>query len=204
MTKTAPMTPERLRELYGAPSTLAANKTITAFDKHCRDFIVHSTFLVLATTNGDNLDVSPKGDPAGFVQIEDDQHLLLPDRPGNNLIDGMMNLLQNPNVSLIFFIPGVAETLRVSGTAEIIDDPDICSRFAIKGRSPKTVLRIKANRILLHCGKAMVRAGLWKPATWPQSRPVPALFEMARDHAGMEIRSASQKDVEEAYEKTLY
>lgn len=198
------MTPEKLRELYGQPSPRAAGKVITRFDRHCREFIANSTFLILATTNGETLDVSPKGDPAGFVSVEDDQHLLLPDRPGNNRIDGLMNILSNPSVSLIFMIPTVSETLRVNGVATILDDPEICGRFAIKGRNPKTVTRVRAEKILTHCGKSLIRAGFWKPETWPTARPVATLNEMVRDHSGIEVESISQAAVDELYKKTLY
>ena len=198
------MTPERLRELYGEPSPRAAAKEITKFDEHCRRFIRNSTFLLIATTDGQELDVSPKGDPAGFVVVEDDHHLLLPDRPGNNRIDGLMNILANPSVSLIFLIPTVAETLRVNGEATITEDPDVCSQFAIKGRSPKTVLRIRAHKIFTHCGKSLVRAGFWKTDTWPSERPVATLNEMVRDHSGLAVESIEQSAVDELYKKTLY
>lgn len=198
------MTPKRLRELYGEPSPRAAAKVVTRFDRHCREFINNATFLVLATTDGESLDVSPKGDPAGFVEVEDDQHLLLPDRPGNNRIDGMMNILKNPSVSLIFMIPTVSETLRVNGSATILEDPDVCSRFAIKGRNPKTVLRIRTEKIFTHCGKSLLRAGFWKADTWPETRPVASLNEMVRDHSGIAVESITQAAVDEMYKKTLY
>ena len=129
------MTPERLRELYGEPTPRAAAKVIDRFDRHCRAFIGSATLLVLATTDGDTLDVSPKGDPAGFVIVEDDHHLLLPDRPGNNRIDGMMNILKNPAVSLIFMIPlsfALAATVRV-GHARGRHDSAGLSRAAGRG-----------------------------------------------------------------------
>ena len=198
------MTQQRLRELYGEPSPRAAAKVITHFDRHCREFIANATFLVLATTDGEGLDLSPKGDRAGFVKVEDDQHLLLPDRPGNNRIDGMMNILHNPRVSLLFMIPTVSETLRVNGLATILEDPDVCSQFAIKGRNPKTVLRIQADKILTHCGKAPLRAGFWKPDTWPKARPVASLNEMIRDHSGLAVESITQESVDEMYKKTIY
>ncbi|MEM7747951.1 MAG: MSMEG_1061 family FMN-dependent PPOX-type flavoprotein [Pseudomonadota bacterium] len=198
------MTPERLRELYGDPSPRAAAKEITRFDEHCRRFIRNSTFLVIATTDGHELDVSPKGDPAGFVTVEDDQHLLLPDRPGNNRIDSLMNVLVNPSVSVIFLIPAVAETLRVNGQATIIEDPDVCARFAVKGRNPKTVLRIKAHKVFAHCGKSLIRAGFWRNETWPPERPVATLNEMVRDHSGLAVESVDQSFVEAAYKRTLY
>lgn len=198
------MTADRLRELYGAPTPRAAAKEITAFDEHCQSFIRHATFLILATTDGDEIDVSPKGDPAGFVEVEDDHHLLLPDRPGNNRIDGLMNILENPSVSLIFLIPTVAETLRVNGHATVTEDAEVCSRFAIRGRSPKTVTRIRAHKIFTHCGKSLVRAGFWKTHTWPNERPIATLNEMVRDHSGLAVESIAQSAVDEAYKKTLY
>jgi uncharacterized protein len=177
---------------------------ISKFDSHCRRFIEQSTFLVIATSDGTNLDASPKGDPAGFVKVETDKTLLLPDRPGNNRIDGMMNILLHPKVALIFLIPTVGETLRVNGSAEISDDPSLCDQFQVNGRGPKTVLRITAEEIFLHCGKAPMRAGLWKPDTWPASRPVPTLNEIIRDHTALQVDSVEQSAVEDDYRKSLY
>ena len=198
------MTPETLRRLYGDITPRAAAKVISAFDGHCRSFAEHATFLVLATSDGSNLDVSPKGDPAGFVEIESDTTMLIPDRPGNNRIDGLLNILAHPKVAAILMIPGVDETMRVNGTAEILDDPDILERFSIRGRAPKTVLRIRADEIFIHCGKAPVRAGLWKPGTWSPVRPVATLNEMVRDHSGVGVDSLEQADVERNYRRTLY
>ena len=198
------MTPEKLREIYGEASPQAAAKVISQFDKHCRQFIEHATFLVLATSDGTNLDVSPKGDPAGFIEIEDERTLLIPDRPGNNRIDGLLNILAHPRVALIFMIPAVTEALRVNGTAEISDAPNLRDRFKINGRSPKTVLRISADEIFTHCGKAPMRGGLWKPETWPKSRPIAPLYEMVRDHSEMEVVSTEQSYAEQRYRETLY
>ena len=198
------MTPEKLRDIYGNPGSRAAYKEISKFDKHCRRFIEHATFLVLATSDGHNLDVSPKGDPAGFVTVESDKTLLIPDRPGNNRIDGLMNILAHPKVALIFMIPSVGETLRVNGVAEINDDTALCDQFQINGRSPKTVLRITADEIFAHCGKAPMRAGLWEPETWPVERPIPSLYEILRDHAESNAEVLEQTAVEDRYRSTLY
>jgi len=198
------MTPQKLREIYGDPGPHAAAKVILRFDNHCRQFIAHSSFLILATSDGTNLDISPKGDPAGFVTVESDTTLLIPDRPGNNRIDGLMNILAHPKVALVFIIPTVAETLRVNGTAEISDAPSLCDKFQVNGRSPKTVLRITAEQIFTHCGKAPMRAGLWNPETWPTERPVPSLYEMLRDHTEMDVSSTEQSYAEMRYRKTLY
>lgn len=198
------MTPEKLRAIYGDVSPRAAVKVIDHFDRHCRQFIENSTFLVLGTSDGRNLDVSPKGDPAGLAKVETDKTLLLPDRPGNNRLDGLMNILAHPEVALLFLIPTVGETLRVNGTAEISDDPALCDQFQVKGRSPKTVLRITAREVYTHCGKAPMRSGLWKPETWPTSRPVPSLYEMLQDHTKSPIENADQDAVDERYRQTLY
>ena len=198
------MTEARLRELYGEATPRAAAKVIRTLDRHCREFIANSPFLVIATSDGETLDASPKGDPAGFVIVEDDTHLLLPDRPGNNRIDGMLNILRNPKVALLFLIPSVNETLRINGHATIHDDPELCERGALNGRAPKTVMRIAVEEIFVHCGKAPLRAGLWKPESWPASRLVATLNEIVRDHAQMEVGATDQAAVDEMYARTLY
>lgn len=200
------MTPEHLRTLYGDVSKAADAKVIDHLDHHCRAFIENSPFFVLATTDGGNLDTSPKGDPKGFVVVEDDHHLVIPDRPGNNRIDGLLNILKNPNVALIFLIPTVNETLRINGTAEIIDDAKVCARHAIKGRVPKTVTRVKVDEVFTHCGKAPLRAGLWKPETWPTKRPVANLYDMVKDHVQgqAEVATKTDEQVIERYNETLY
>ena len=198
------MTPDKLREIYGQPGARAAAKVVYHFDAHCRQFIENATFLILATSDGKNLDVSPKGDPAGFVTIESDTTLLLPDRPGNNRIDSLMNILAHRQVALLFLIPTVDETLRVNGTAEISDDPDLCAQFAVKGRAPQTVLRVTADEIYTHCGKAPLRAGLWRPEAWPAERPIPSLFDMLKDHTAMDADDTSQAAVDQLYRDTLY
>jgi PPOX class probable FMN-dependent enzyme len=159
---------------------------------------------VLATSDGSALDVSPKGDPAGFVQVEDDRHLLIPDRPGNNRLDGLLNILRHPQVALIFLIPTVDETLRVNGHATIHDDADLCARCALNGRVPKTVLRVRIDEAYLHCGKAPMRAGLWSPDSWMPERPVATLNEILRDQVGIAPEDLSQQAVEAGYRRTLY
>jgi PPOX class probable FMN-dependent enzyme len=198
------MTEERLRALYGPPTERAARKVLRRLDGHCRAFIAASPFCVMATGDGAGLDVSPKGDPAGFVAVEDDATLLIPDRPGNNRIDGLTNLLRNPAVALLFLIPTVDETLRVNGRAEILDDPDLCGRFAVNGRAPKTTTRVTVEEVFLHCGKAPLRGGLWRPESWPPARPVPTLGAILRDHAGMPGSDPSQEAADRLYRETLY
>ena len=159
------MAPQKLRDLYGYPSERAAQKEITIFDHHCRAIIAASPFVIMATSGADGLDLSPKGDPINFVHVEDNKTLLIPDRPGNNRIAGLLNIASHPRAALLFIIPTVTETSRVNGLVEITADPEICDRFAIKGRSPKTVTKVTATQLFTHCGKAPMRADLWNPDT---------------------------------------
>lgn len=183
---TSEMTAERLRELYGNPSAAVEAKVIDYLDHNCREFIANSPFFVLATSDGTRLDASPKGDPKGFVKVEDDRHLIVPDRAGNNRIDGLLNLIKHPQVGMVFLIPTVNETLRINGVASIIDDPKICARHALKGRVPLTVTRIQVEEVFIHCGVAPHKGGIWKPKTWPTKRPVASLNEIFKAHSGME------------------
>jgi len=194
----------RLREIYGAVSPRAAAKQIDRLDGHCRAFIGASPFLLLATSDGGRLDVSPKGDRPGFVQVEGERHLLIPDWPGNNRIDGLRNILAHPRVGLIFLIPTVRETLRVNGTATIHDEPAVLERCAHKGRRPLTVLRVAVEEVFLHCAKAFLRSGLWQAETWPETRPVASMGEMIRDHAGTGGPAESDDEMVERYRKVLY
>lgn len=198
------VTPERLHELYGdAHPPAAAHKVIDHLDGHARQFIAACPFAVLATSNGKTMDASPKGDHPGFIVVEDDKHLVVPDRPGNNRLDGMLNILAHPGVALILFIPGVRESMRINGRAEIHDDEALCASHALRGRVPKTVLRITVEEVMSHCGKAAMRAGLWDPSTWPQERPVASLSQIVRDHSGMNIEVLSETEIERRYREQL-
>ena len=158
-------TPEQLLQHYGEVSFRAARKVHGSVDEHDRDFITRSPFVVLATA-GDLLDVSPRGDLPGFVQVLDDGRLLLPDRRGNNRVDSLLNVLQDPRVALIFLIPGVGESLRVNGTAIISVDPEFRSRCAVEGAEPATVLVITPDEVLMQCPRALQRSRLWDPSSY--------------------------------------
>jgi len=143
--------------------------------------------------------------PASLATRLDDHHLLLPDRAGNRRLDGLLNILAHPKVALIFLIPGVGEELRVNGSATIHDDPELCAGFAVNGRLPLTVTRIRVDQAFLQCGRAAMRAGLWRPSTWPAERPVPSLLDMVRDHAcDIDVPVKSQEEIEDIYGRTLY
>ncbi len=199
-----PITTEtRLREIYGPATPRALVKQLDHVDGHCRAFIAASPFVVMATSDGARLDVSPKGDRPGFVVVEDDRHLLIPDWPGNSRIDGMRNILAHPGVGLIFLIPTVRETLRVNGTAAIHDAPELLEQCAHRGRRPLTVIRVAVEEVFLHCAKALLRSKLWQPETWPEARPVPSMGEMMIDHAGLGGPAESDADMNARYAKVL-
>ncbi len=199
-----PITTEtRLREIYGPPIPRSAAKVIGHVDGHCRAFIAASPFILVATSDGARLDVSPKGDRPGFVAVEDDRHLLVPDWPGNSRIDGMRNILAHPHIGVIFLIPTVRETLRVNGAATIHDAPELLEQCAHKGRLPLTVIRVAVEEVFLHCAKALLRSKLWQPETWPEARPVPSMGEMMIDHAGLDGPAESDAEMNARHRKAL-
>ena len=198
-------TEDGLRAIYGTAGERAQQKVIDHLDIHCRKFIANSPFFVLATSDGTVMDISPKGDPAGSVIVQDDgRAMLLADRPGNNRIDGLLNILACPKVAVLFLIPGVRETLRVNGHATIHDEPELLDACLINGRRPLTVTRIAVEEAFLHCAKALIRSQLWDPSTWAQNRPVPTLGEMLRDHADAGPADETDVRLKDIYEKTLY
>jgi uncharacterized protein len=153
-----------LRTLYGEPSEGAIAKEIDHVHPHYRAMIEAAPFMVMATSGPDGLDVSPRGDPAGFVVVEDEKTLLIPDRRGNNRADSLNNLIADPRIALLFLIPGVGETLRVNGTAEICIDPALLERFPAQGKLPRSVIVVHVERVYFQCPKALVRSDLWNPA----------------------------------------
>ncbi|MEZ5659579.1 MAG: pyridoxamine 5'-phosphate oxidase family protein [Burkholderiaceae bacterium] len=174
---------DALLNIYGQPSERARDKQIDHLDAHCRRFIALSPFLIMATSEGPRLDASPKGDEPGFVIVEDEHHLLIPDWPGNRRIDGMRNLIRDPAIGLIFMIPNVEETLRVNGHATIHDDAPLLARFDRGGRRPLTVIRVRCHEAFLHCAKAFMRSKLWQPQSWPAREALPSMAQMLKDHA---------------------
>jgi uncharacterized protein len=151
-----------LREILGYAGKAAQNKVIPEIDDICRAFIAKSPFILLGSTDANgNMDVSPKGDPAGFVQVMDSTTLLIPDRPGNRRGDTLSNILQSPNIGLLFLVPGRSETLRVNGTAQIVRDDDVRERFIMQGKAPIFVIAVTVKEAFFHCTKCVVRSGLW-------------------------------------------
>ena len=182
-------TQAQLRELMGEPvHPVVVAKTLSALDIHCRTFIGRSPFVLIASADGaGRMDISPKGDPAGFVRVLDDHTLAIPDRPGNQRFDTLRNLIDNPRVGLIFLIPGKRETLRVSGTARIVTDPALRETMAIKGKSPALALVVEVEEAFFHCAKCMVRSALWEPGKWPSLDGLPTLAQAMRDVPAIDL-----------------
>ena len=170
---------ERLREL------LPAEKTSNTFQKVsdrlndvARKFIEHAPFVIVATKATEGLiDISPKGDPAGFVEVYNDSTLIIPDRLGNHRVDGFQNLLEDPNVALLLIVPGHGDTLRVAGKARVVRDSAISKRHAINGREPLLALVIDVEEAFMHCSKSVIRSRLWHPDHWPERKSAPTLAE---------------------------
>lgn len=199
-------TEQELREVYARPvSRGAQQKVIPALEKHSLDFIARSPFIMLATKGADGLiDISPKGDAPGFVGVDGDRSILIPDRPGNNRLDNLTNLLTDPAIGVIFLIPGVGETLRVQGNAEIRTDADLLERFAVNGKLPLTIIRVDIVEVYLHCPKAFMRSGLWKPETYTDRKELPSLGQMINDQIGLNEVAKSQEELEAGFAKNLY
>jgi uncharacterized protein len=172
---------DALRSVLGEPSDLVRSKVNDHLNDLTRQFVERSPFVCLATSAADGTcDVSPRGDPAGFVRILDEKTLLLPDRPGNRLADSLRNVLENPHVALLFFIPGVPDTFRVNGTATIVDDPELLAQCAVEGKAPKLGLRVDIEQAYTHCPKAFLRARLWDPEQYVDRSELPSAGELMR------------------------
>jgi len=162
-----------LRERLGEPHPATALKVFDALDEQMTVFLARSPFCLLATSDANgHLEVSPKGDGPGFVLVEDARSLVVPDRKGNKLIFGLQNILANPNVALIFLVPGTDETLRVRGRAELSADPELLARMSARGQPALVAIRVAVERCFFHCARAFLRAELWKPETWGERQRV--------------------------------
>jgi uncharacterized protein len=179
-------TRERLRELNKLPSHRVSNKAVGHIDDMCRRFIAACPFVLVASRGADGrLDISPKGDPAGFVAVLNDKTLAIPDRLGNNRLDTFENLLSHPEVGLLFIIPGNGDTLRVSGKGQVVRDSALQSKMSVNGKAPNLVLVVTVEEAFMHCPKCMVRSRLWKQEEWPDRTNVPALAEAMVAHGAL-------------------
>lgn len=195
-----------LHAVVGQPPDRSIAKVIHSIDGHARQFIAHAPFVFVASAGKDGMiDVSPKGDPAGFVKVLNDRTLAIPDRLGNRQIDTFRNVLRNPNVGLIFLIPGVTYTLRVSGKAIIVRDLELREFMAVNGKLPDHVLVIDVKRVLSHCPKCMIRSALWEPGAWPDTTDLPTFAETLKAHAKLaETAEEVQAIIDKGNRERLY
>jgi uncharacterized protein len=193
-----------LRARFAPPSRLAVQKQLDHLDANCRRFIALSPFLCLATSRPDGLaDNSPRGDAPGFVQVLDDRTLAIPDRPGNNRLDSQSNIIRNPNVGLLFFIPGVTETLRVNGRARITADPDLLARFEVRGRTPKVAILVAVAEAFLHCSKALIRSRLWEADAKVDRKALPTLGRMIADVVDQKTSAATVAEYDQLIARNI-
>jgi PPOX class probable FMN-dependent enzyme len=164
---------DALEEIYGESPEGALKKEIDHISEEYRAFIEAAPFVVVATAGPEGLDCSPRGDPAGFVRVVDDHTVVIPDRRGNNRVDSLRNIVRDPRVSLLFLIPGVGETIRINGTAQISVDPELCASFAMQGKNPASVIVVTLGSIYYQCPKALVRSKLWDPASIVPRKQLP-------------------------------
>jgi hypothetical protein len=198
-----------LRAILGHAGGLSLQKARPSLDRHSRQFIALSPFVVLATANAEGkADVSPKGDPPGFVQVIDDHTLLIPDRPGNSRLDSMVNILDNPNIACLFLIPGFEDTLRVAGKARITDDAALLMQCTVNGKTPKVGIVVTVEEAFLHCAKALKRSKLWHDDFKQDRSQMPSIariiLEQCQADGGEDAAAAADALVEANYRNELY
>jgi PPOX class probable FMN-dependent enzyme len=197
--------PATLRDHMGPVSPLAERKVLPRLDLHCRRFIELSPFIVLATTDTQGgVDASPRGDPPGFVRVLGDSTLLIPDRPGNNRVDSFGNILSAPGVGLIFFVPGIDETLRVNGTARLLTEADLLAPSEVGGKLPRTGVIIQIAEVFFHCAKALKRSRLWDPAAKIDRKEFPTLGRIIAEQIGGMTPEDADERVEKGYRERMY
>lgn len=198
-----------LRQLYPERTPLAVNKCLSYLDRYAAEFIARSPFLVVGTQHPDGrADVSPRGDPAGFVKVLDQETLAIPDRPGNNRLDSLANLIANPNVGLLFIIPGFDDTLRVNGRASLTTDPRLLAQMRVNDRQPTLAIVVRVAEAFMHCAKAFRRAQLWNPETFRDRREMPSLSKIILDQttgaADDDTMRRIDEELEDEYRRTMY
>jgi PPOX class probable FMN-dependent enzyme len=197
---------EELRTLYKSPGEGAVRKELPRLDGHCRSFIAKSPFVLIGSSDSNgNADVTPKGDRPGFAAILDNNNIAIPDRPGNNRLDTLENIVVNPAVGLLFLIPGMNETLRINGHARITADAALRESLAVDGKLPVSVTVVSVKAAYMHCAKAFMRSELWKPESWLDRSTLPTLGEILRDQLALaQSAEATDKWLDEGYQKTMW
>lgn len=199
-------TVKQMREIVGYPHENVTKKTISALDNYCREWIAKSPFLLIASSDEHgNVDISPKGDPPGFVTVLDNQTLLIPERLGNKRADTFMNIIQNPKIGLLFLIPGKRETLRISGTATLVRDADLREDMAVKGKVPELLVAINVEEAFFHCAKCIIRSELWSAEALPELEVLPSLAQTMVKHGKLDLTvEEMQASITEDAETRLY
>jgi PPOX class probable FMN-dependent enzyme len=197
-------TEEQLDALYGTPAEAAVFKEIDCISDHYKAFVDKAPFVVVATVGPEGLDCSPRGDPPGFVRVRDPKTLLIPDRRGNNRVDALRNLVRDPRISLLFIIPGVGNTLRINGRAEISTEPELCASFAMRGKVPRTVLVVTVERVYFQCPKALVRSRLWSADAQIGRSELPSTGEILKALNGQFDGAAYDAAYPKRIEETIY
>jgi PPOX class probable FMN-dependent enzyme len=194
-----------LRRHYKQPIERAVLKSLRRLDRHMRRFVALSPFVVIGSSTADGADVTPRGDQPGFVHVIDDTTLLVPDWPGNNRLDTLTNVRSNPQVGMLFLIPGVDETLRVNGVAEVTFDPALLCRWQVAGKQPQSVLSVSVREAYLHCGKALIRSRLWSGDYAIERDQLPSYGEMLKDQIDSpQTADEIQASVADGYKNRLY
>jgi PPOX class probable FMN-dependent enzyme len=199
-----------LRSTFSATHDIAVKKCLDHVDAHGRAFIERSPFMCIGTQSEvGTADVSPRGDPRGFVKILDDRTLLIPDRPGNNRLDTLTNITTNPNVGLLFLVPGFDDTMRVNGEAQLTRDPELLSLMAVNGRIPTVAIVVHVAEVFIHCAKALRRSKLWDQGEHQDRSEVPSLMKIILDQTtGAPADPAEMEKLdsglEDEYQKTMY
>nr|WP_295467582.1 pyridoxamine 5'-phosphate oxidase family protein [Mesorhizobium sp.] len=197
---------DELRRVYKPASENSLRKELKALDSHCVSFIGRSPFVLIGTSDGKgHADVTPKGDRPGFVAVLDSGTVAIPDRPGNNRLDTLENLLAEPSIGLLFLIPGMDETLRINGRAKITADDGLRARFEVDGKLPQSVILVEVEAAYMHCAKAFMRSQLWYPETWPARASMPTLGQILKDQLALD-QSAEAMDtwLDNAYAKSMW
>ena len=194
-----------LRTAYREPNARAHQKVLDWLDHHSRKFIAMSPFCIISSFAADGrADTSPRGDPPGFVAVLDERTLLIPDRPGNNQVDSLQNIIEHPHVGLLFLVPGMNETLRVSGTAEIVTDAELLAPLSVGGKPPLSGLRVTVEEAFLHCGRALIRSRIWDPEAQIERSDFPTYGQVLAD----QIKGADAREIDasedEANRERLY
>jgi uncharacterized protein len=193
-----------VRRRHPSAMSRATDKVLTTLDKHCRAILERSTFCLIGTQGPHGGDVSPRGDPAGFVRVLDDKHILLPDRIGNNRFDSMANLFVNPMIGMLFLVPGMSETLRLNGLGRVTDDAELLAASAVNNRAPKVGILIEVQEAYLHCAKSLNRAGLWDPARHINRNELPSYGDMLADQVVGLTKDESERQGAEMARRGMY